>query len=231
MTLSVETAMKKNTLNLLATGLLLGLSVCAAQGQPLYRIVGPDGRVTFSDIAPLQGTAKAAGAEGGGAAASGGGPALPYELQQIASRYPVMLFTGEGCGPCASGRTLLIARGIPFAERTVNTQADIAALQRLTGDASLPFLTIGTQQIKGFSDAEWMQFLDAAEYPRKSQMPAGYQVPAATPLVAAQRPVPSGAGSQGAASDEPGVETVNTRPRPVPSPSRAADPNPSGIRF
>ena len=120
------------------------------------------------------------------------------------------LYTGDNCGPCASGRNLLNARGIPFAERTVNTPDDVAALQRMSGDISLPFLTIGAQQIKGYSDTEWTQFLDAAGYPKTSQLPPGYRAAASAPFVAAQRPA---------------------LPAPAATPTPGPNTNPANIRF
>ena len=222
--------MKNIPVTLLATGLLLIVSAGAVQAQTLYRNVGPDGRVTFSDVPPPAGAAKAAGAGSGAAPANAGVP-LPYDLQQVVNRYPVTLYTGDACGPCGSGRILLSSRGIPFTERTVTTPDDAAALLRLSGDTSLPFLTIGGQQIKGYSDLEWTQFLDAAGYPKASQLPAGYRAPAAAPLVAVQRPASPAAPAPGTASGEPVIEPVNTRPRPAASPAPAANTNPAGIRF
>lgn len=202
--------------SLAATALSLGLA--GLQAQPVYRSVGPDGRVTFSDQPPPSGAAKAAaGASEGGSAA-----VLPYELRQVASRYPVTLYTGGNCDPCASGRAYLANRGVPFSEKTVSSPEDLEALQRLSGGAVLPFLTIGAQQLKGFSDAEWGQFLDAAGYPRTSRLPAGYRQPAAMPLVAAQRP---------AEATAPAASAAPAPAQPVPAPAPAASPNPAGIRF
>jgi len=230
----LEDVMNRQTLAALTGGLLLVLGSHAALAQTLYRSVGPDGKVTFSDTPPPASASTNAKARGATTPAGpvSAGSALPYELQQIANRYPVTLYTGDNCGPCASGRNLLRARGIPFMERTVNSADDIAALQRLNGDAGLPFLTIGGQQIPGFSDAEWTQYLDAAGYPTTSQLPSGYRAAPASPLVAVQRPAaaPSGASAPaGGASGEPKVETFNTRPRPAPAP--APDPNPAKIQF
>ena len=154
-----------------------------AQAQQVYRIVGPDGKVTFSDQPPpAASTAKVSAAKGspaGGVASA----SLPFELKQVASKYPVTLYSGDNCGPCGAGRSLLTSRGIPFSEKTVTTAEDVQALQRLSGDASLPFMTIGSQQLKGFSDAEWTQFLDAAAYPKSSVLPTSYRAPAPTALV------------------------------------------------
>jgi glutaredoxin len=211
--------MKKTPLTLLSVGVLV--IVGAVHAQTLYRHVGPDGRVTFSDVPPPAGTARPAAA-GPVAGAASTGSALPYELQQVASRYPVTLYTGEGCAPCGSGRALLNARGIPFTERTVSTADDLAALQRLSGDGSLPFLTIGGQQIKGYSDLEWTQFLDAAGYPKTSALPSTYRRPAPAPLVATRAPAaPAVAGDRAAARPAAPAEV------PVTPPVN----NPAGIRF
>lgn len=187
--------------------------------QQVYRIVGPDGRVTFSDRPP----ADARAALAPGVATTGGGSgtaALPFELRSVASRYPVTLYTGTDCAPCASGRAFLGSRGIPFAERTVTTGEDIEALKRLAGAPRLPFLTIGGQQIHGFSEPEWSQFLDAAGYPRTSRLPNGFRNPPPAPLVAVQQPVPAA-----------GAPEQPQRPQQAQVPPPPAGDNPAGIRF
>ena len=200
---------------------MAALFVTMAHAQ-VYRIVGPDGKVTFSDQPPVaSGNAKVST---GNSAATGGSAssALPFELRQVATKYPVTLYVGDNCGPCGAGRSLLTSRGVPFAEKTVNTNEDLQALQRLGGESSLPFLTIGSQQLKGFSDAEWSQFLDAAGYPKSSVLPASYRQAAATPLVTvAPVALPTAAAAPRAA---PQVA------RPAPPAAPAAN-NPAGIRF
>ncbi|WP_114970263.1 glutaredoxin family protein [Rhodoferax ferrireducens] len=192
-----------------------------AQAQTVYRVVGPDGKVTFSDKPPAA-SEQATATGAGGKPLGSGGTALPFELRQVASKYPVTLYTSSNCAPCGSGRALLSSRGIPFAEKTVSTSEDSDALQRISGESSLPFLTIGGQQIKGYSDAEWTQFLDAAGYPKASVLPASYRGPAATPLVAVQKPAP-------AAKPE---ETQAPRAPAAPSRPAVAPPaNPAGITF
>jgi glutaredoxin len=210
----------------LAVGLMgllagAGFSSSDAKAQQIYRIMGPDGRVTFSDKPPLESSAKAKAApvvmmSGAGTPTA----SLPFEVRQAATRYPVTLYTAPGCGPCGVGRAMLSGRGIPFAEKTVTTNEDIEALKRL-GGGSLPFLTIGGQQIKGYSEVEWGQFLDAAGYPKTSQLPANYSQAAATPLVAAQEP-------QRAA--RPAAQPERTEARGPVAPPEPVE-NPTGIRF
>lgn len=192
-----------------------------AWAQP-YRSVGPDGRVTYSDIPPIATDTHSGGGTntGNGASATAG---LPYELAQAAQKYPVTLYTSKGCAPCDSGRTLLAARGIPFTEKTVNSNDDIAALKKITGNASLPLLTIGSQQLTSFQASDWSHYLNAAGYPETSQLPSSYQRPPATPLAPkAALKAPT------AAAPEPStptpVENVPVVPPPAPN-------NPAGIRF
>lgn len=193
----------------------------AASAQTIFRSVGPDGRVTFSDKPPPSAAAPAAGPSGTRAASAAAGPALPYALQQVVNRFPVTLYAGPSCAPCDSARQLLQSRGVPFAERTVQSNEDLDALRRLSGDTSLPFGSIGGQQLKGFSDLEWTQFLDAAGYPPTSQLPSQYRAVAATPLVAVRPPAPA----VPAASS-----TVRTRAAAPEAPAQPA-PNPAGITF
>jgi glutaredoxin len=195
----------------------------AAQAQQVYRIVGPDGKVTFSDKPPPAAAAPAprvGSVAPGGASSSGSSTGLPFELRQVASKYPVTLYTSSACGPCGAARNMLNSRGIPFTEKTVNTAADSQALLRISGDNALPFATIGGQQLKGYSDAEWTQFLNAAGYPATSQLPATYRQAAASPLVTVATPAPASA-----AADSQDTE------RPAPPPIQSAPSNPAGIKF
>ena len=193
------------------------LMLAAAAQAQVYRVVGPDGRVTYSDTPPA---AQAPAPAQDAAAPRGGSPGLPYQLGQTAQRYPVTLYTASQCAPCTSGRNLLVNRGVPFAEKTIESGGDVAALQRLVGGGDLPLLTIGAQHLKGFSDAEWSQYLDAAGYPRTSQLPSTWRRAPASPLVPA-RATPAAAASvpAPAAPEAPSAELPHT---PT---------NPAGIRF
>lgn len=197
-----------------------GFSTWSQAQQQIYRSVGPDGKVTFSDQPPPAASKARVSASSTDGAASEAASTLPFELRKVVGQYPVTLYSGENCGPCASARSFLKTRGVPFAEKNVITSEDTQALQRLSGDNSLPFMTIGSQQLKGFSDAEWTQFLDAAGYPKTSVLPISYRHAAATPLVnMAPAVLPATAGAPAARSTAPADSA--TLP-PV---------NRSGIRF
>ncbi|TCS36591.1 glutaredoxin [Paucimonas lemoignei] len=153
------------------------LAAGAAQAQ-LYKWVGPDGKVTYSDAPPPKTAAKVEqkniGASGAPSTAG-----LPYELAQAVNNHPVMLYTGDKCDPCNAGRAFLKQRGIPFSEKTVTTNEDIARFKQATGESSLPVLTIGRNKQAGFEESAWGSALTAAGYPKTSQLPKGWQQPAA----------------------------------------------------
>ena len=207
---------------LVCAGVLV-LAHSGLQAQAVYRIVGADGRVSFSDKPPAN-PGKVTPLESETKEPVASGSTLPYDLRQIASKYPVTLYTSKDCAPCDTGRNLLRKRGVPFSEKTVTTPEDSQAYERLSNSNSLPLLTLGGQQIKGFNEAEWVQYLGAAGYPEKSRLPSGYRNPAPAPLVAVQlTPGPTPAASEPASAP---------MPLPAPTPETRVNPaNPAGIQF
>jgi glutaredoxin len=218
--------MRKNLLPLPMLAPLVLLMACAgAQAQTVYRIVGPDGKVTFSDRAPDNASKSTTSTTNPATGATGGTAGLPLELSRVVQRFPVTLYTSSDCAPCVSARNLLISRGVPFTERTVSSNEDLDALRKLSGDTSLPYGTIGGQRMAGYSDSEWIQNLDAAGYPKASQLPVNYRRPAAAPLVAVAPAAAASAPAQ--ASDA----AASPRVRPAPTTEGPAPSNPAGIRF
>lgn len=193
-----------------------------AQAQQVYRHVGADGRVTYSDRAPT--TVQAAGQQAARAANAAPQPALPYVLQTPASRYPVALYTGEHCEPCQAARSYLDDRGIPYREHTVQTNEDIAALAQLGGGNSLPVVSVGQQRMQGFAAEQLGQYLDLAGYPKRSALPPGFVRPAPQPLAPRVSAIPAATPSPRTTDNSP----ANTVPAPA-SPSDSS--NPAGIRF
>jgi glutaredoxin len=197
---------------------LLALSTLAMclPAHALYKVVGPDGKVTYSDRVP--GPSEGRITPLGGSANPVSDPlALPFELRQVATRYPVTLYAFADCTPCDSARAMLRQRGIPYAEKLVLTEQDAAALQRLTGSREGPTLMIGQKPLPGFSAETWSAYLDSAGYPRESRLPAGFEYPAATPLTQRSEPAKATPPAPGASAAPPATE-------PPP-------PAPSGIRF
>ena len=181
-----------------------------------YKVVAPDGSVSYTDRPPVAGAARIVNIGRPGAAGTAATPAdigLPAELRAAVQRHPVTLYTSADCEPCNAGRRMLQQRGVPHTEKRVTTDDDAAALERLVGGRTVPSLTIGAQPLRGLSDTDWAADLDAAGYPRDSKLPRGWQAAEATPLV--ERAAPRAQA-------------------PAPAPARPAEPPapaPGGMRF
>ena len=217
----MKTTYRPRRVALLAAVAVLALIPVLAPAQGIYRIVGPDGRVTFSDKPPTSSEKASTLSPSGRSTQNGAAGELPFELREAMNRYPVTLYTGDNCEPCGAARTLLTRRGVPYTERTITTAQDIEALQRLGMEATVPTATIGGQRLKGYSEGEWSDYLDAAGYPKSSRLPPGYRNASASPLVA----VPEAPAAPAARPAAPAPAAPGTPPSgPTPD-------NPAGIVF
>ena len=168
---------------------LASLLLAGSAAQAQYKVVGPDGSVTYTDRPPTAANAQVtpigryAIAAAAAAAAANAESSLPLELRTAMQRHPVTLYTGDACTPCDAARRLLQQRGVPFVERRVSSEEDVGALERLTGARSVPSLSIGAQPLRGFNDVDWTNYLDAAGYPTQSRLPRTGQAQPPRPLV------------------------------------------------
>jgi glutaredoxin len=183
--------LKRAILGPLALACSFSLTLWVMPAWALYKVVGPDGKTTYTDRPPSDQPSQALKANGAKASTEG----LPFELQRVAGKYPVTVYTSGNCSGCDTGREFLKARGIPFLEKTIITTEDIRAFAKLEGTDQLPVIRIGQKQIIGFSQTEWASYIDAAGYPAKSVLPLNYRWSAPGPLVPppeAKAPAPDG---------------------------------------
>lgn len=199
----------------LLSTLVAALVLAAPAAHALFKVVGPDGKVTYTDRPPpaSAGSVAAVDSADGNTSTASSTASLPYALRQTAQRFPVTLYTMKDCGEaCALARTLLAQRGVPYAERLAETNEEREGWPRLVGGVEAPVLKVGQQALHGFVPAAWNEALDTAGYPRQSTLPATYQ-PTVQPLIERRAdPAP-----------RPAVA-------PVPPPTDPAA-NPAGIRF
>lgn len=221
-------ALRRTSARRLTTGLGL-LALLAAQAGPaaaqttLYKIVEPDGRITYTDrpVRNTTGKVSPVGANGAtGAPIDDTLALLPLPLRTVATRFPVTLFTVPECAPCDRAREFLKQRGIPYRERQASTEADREVWQRVVGAPEAPALGIGSQMLRGFAPDNWVEYLDAAGYPRDNRLPPNYQPPAPGPVAEGRTAPPaegrSGAEGRGAATgDSTSPSTVPTGPAPA----------------
>lgn len=172
-----------NAKRLLTAACVISLYLtCPAYAQ-LYKWVGPDGKVTYSDVPPPKTAAKV---EKKSVALGNAEASLPFELATAARSNPVTLYTAAQCGPCDAARQLLTERGIPFTEKTVNGYEEQTRFRKITGGLDFPYLQVGANNRKGFESDSWNSALTQAGYPTNNMLPRGYQNRPAAPIIAAK---------------------------------------------
>ena len=208
----------------------LVLLACFSASAQVYKWTDAQGTVHYTDTPPpaQQGASQIKTPSQGGA----GQPALPYELARAVKASPVTLYTTTqtACPGCDQGRLLLRARGIPFTEKTVNSDEDKEQLRRLAGKLELPLLVVGSRRVAGFQDAAWQDALSAASYPRSAQLPRGYQyaAPEAAAPSNAGLPTPPARAKSAPPPDDAAAQAAEQQPRrPAPKPGNA----PPGFQF
>ena len=196
------------------------LASLAGSAHAQYKVVNPDGSVTYTDRPPLASNVRVTSLSRNGVrAARAQEIALPSELRSVVQRHPVVLYSMADCAPCMNARKLLQQRGVPYNEKSVVTEDDVAALVRLVGSRTLPSMSVGAQPVRGWSEQDWHAYLDVAGYPRENRLPAGWQVPDATPLV------------ERVAATSRGPATPAPPPAPVEAPPAPEEPAQSGTRI
>lgn len=203
----------------LASALTLAMGLLAAPAQAeIYKIVNPDGTVTFTDHPPVGGKGKASATAVRGASSGVSSAGLPAELRKPVASHPVTLYSASSCSGCDQVRSLLTSRGVPFSERSVSTKEDFDAIQKISGDRSVPVLKIGAKVMTSMTDDSINKYLTAAGYPAESMLPPSYQQAPAQPLT----------------QKAPAAEAKQEEPAPKEQEQEAQNPGteaPGGFRF
>ena len=177
------------------------LLVCGGPAEAQFKVVAPDGTVTYTDrpaaapgskVTQLRKDASVLAAQAPATTTANSNLAkLPFELRQVAERFAVVLYASADCAPCDAGRRMLVQRGVPFAERLIQSDDDQQALARISGARTVPVLAVGSQITRGWLESEWSANLDLAGYPRESRLPRDWPVAVAAPLAARPAPEPA----------------------------------------
>ena len=154
-------------IRLLAAALGASATLWATAGvaQTTYRWIDRNGQTIYSDQPP---PADARQVVKIGAPERGDEAPLPYATRRAAERFPVILYTAANCvEPCERARALLNGRGVPFTEKLLKSEDELAELAReLGGEANVPTLYVGRQHVTGFESVAWNNLLDLATYPK-----------------------------------------------------------------
>jgi len=154
----------------LVTAGLLILS-CAAVGGTMYKSIGPDGRVVYSDRPPDSGRVEKALTYKNLPASALPDSVIQYReaLQKSADKRlassasaasgTVQLFAAEWCGHCRKAKAWLAGKGIAYQEHDIDTpEGKLAFAQTSKRSGGIPLLTWKGEQVQGFSTSAYDAF-------------------------------------------------------------------------
>lgn len=210
----MQTLFKAKTTTRLSIAMSLSclFLVCNLAQAQMYKWVGPNGKIVYSDTPPPA-NAKKLASKNFEASSNVSTANLPPELATVVSKNPVVLYTAPNCAACNEGRNLLRQAGVPFTEKTVKTNEDVDKLMQVSGDTALPYMQINKSKFKGLESNEWRSALKAAGYPETSVLPKDYRYSDPEP----------------AAPQVPGEKkNADAKPQEAPKPKSTSS---NGIRF
>lgn len=153
--------------------LLCVVALCAAaHAETLYKVIGPDGKITYTDRPPEDGKSKATTMQIQSA------PSTPLpdsvlkyqaELQksmqnrlaaakEMGSMGTPVLFSAAWCGYCTKAKSYLAAKKIGYREVDIDTEDGAKAYFEAGGKKGIPLLVAGSKRQQGFSEASYDSF-------------------------------------------------------------------------
>ena len=154
--------MERVTTILVMVFVAAGLS--AAQAGTLYKWVDSQGRVSYHDKPPPEGSDVRVEEKNIG---SGGKSDTGDTLDKIIEKFPVVLYSVPTCGSCDLARNYLDKRKVPYSEHNLENNAELQQkVKQKYGALSAPTITIGEKVMKGYVESILEGELDSAGYPK-----------------------------------------------------------------
>lgn len=135
----------------------------AAHAQKLYKWVDQDGNVSYHDREPRDASKYRVEEKRirGSRQESNG------ELEAIAKKFPVLLYSAPRCSACDLARVYLEKRKVPFSEKNVGDDRDLQQeLIKRTGQLTVPTIIVGERVMNGYMETLLGGELDQAGYPK-----------------------------------------------------------------
>lgn len=150
--------------NAISFALLAVVGLSTAQAAPLYKWVDSQGRVSYHDRPPPEGSGYQVEEKNLGSGAKSGGDDT---LEKVIEKYPVVLYSVPVCGSCDLARAYLEKRKVPYSEHNLENNVELQQkLKQKHGALSAPTITIGEKVMKGYVESILEGELDAAGYPK-----------------------------------------------------------------
>lgn len=145
-------------LGILLAFLCLSLS---AGAETLYKSIGPDGRIVYSDRPPVdQRTVKTLSVMTLPASRVPTSPGSPSQAANpgLLGGDGVMLFSADWCGYCRKAKSYLADKHIAYREFDIDTPDGRAAYSQAGGGGSVPLLLFQGRKVQGFDKAGYDAF-------------------------------------------------------------------------
>ena len=144
----------------LLTTVALLTSSLASHADTLYKVVGPDGKITYSDKRPIKGNVEKKltfknlpstklPSSASSQPATGGSTKVTNNAKAISGQ--VTLFTASWCGYCKQAKAYLARQSINYREVDIETQDGMAEFSQAGGSGAVPLLIAGRESLQGFS--------------------------------------------------------------------------------
>lgn len=136
------------------------LMPCVAFSQTLYKSVGADGKVVYSDRPPAEGRAEKMKFQNLPSTPLPQSVAAAYaELLRKAKANPVaivpvagnVLYSASWCGYCRQAKSYLATKGVAYSEIDIDTPDGMAGFSQVGGGRGVPLLIAGGQKVQGYS--------------------------------------------------------------------------------
>jgi glutaredoxin len=122
----------------------------------VYKLIGPDGKVTYTD----------SHSEGGNSTKvevvkidSYAGPAEVSSVGDLAASRKVTIFTTEWCGVCRKAKSYMAGHGIAYDELDIEKSQFARTEFDQLGGRAVPVILIGKEKMTGFSPAKFEAML------------------------------------------------------------------------
>ena len=125
--------------------------------QTVYRSIGPDGKVVYSDRPPSEGqvtkTMKFQNLPSSALPAATLSYVEQLRLKQAApgAIQGTILYSAAWCGYCKQAKSYLARKGIRYEERDIDTPSGRASYAQAGGRRGVPLLLAKGQRVEGFS--------------------------------------------------------------------------------